>query len=352
MDGRLEKFLERIGLDAESGGLDASLPTLRKLTTAMVTTVPFEQLDVALGRGVDPSIEAIFNKIVIHKRGGYCFENNGLMHAALQWLGFEVKRCLARVLLGPRPAGYTHMVNVVRIDDMDFLVDVGFGKESLREPLPLASLDAGQHIVLGKAPARRVGAAVLMYPDVYRLVDDCGDSAMFPGAFRIQSFRWRIWSDAGMPDLNSLDSQQEFWRDQYAFHPDQPVADSDIVVGNYYVSTKMQNNWFTNTRLAILLTPAGRKIFQANILTDERRTSHADLRALFSDVSFDADADTSENALLHLRTQVTISNERWFETLKEEFGLHLGWDYQADSTVDVSFADFLPGALANDAQMF
>lgn len=352
----LEAFLTRVGLELERDSIVADLASLGKLTSAMTASCPFEQLDPALGRGVDSSLPAVFEKVVRRGRGGYCFELNGLMTAALRALGFECQQRAARVVLGPEPSGFTHLVNLVSIAGAEYLVDVGFGRDSLRAPLPLSSLLEGDWRLPGEEGGGLAGAPVLMYPDAYRLVEDCGRSYLFPGALRLESFSPRAWCDAGEP-TSGCEAAQRCWRSLYAFHPEQPVAWHDIKVGNYYVATRLEaDNWFTNTRLAILLTPEGRKILQAGSLIRERRTSCRDLRALFPHAHLPADGGAesalSQDAALIERDSEMVSESVWLDTLQSEFGLDLRWDFRSTLETCISLESFLPSARSNQKVMF
>jgi N-hydroxyarylamine O-acetyltransferase len=127
-DDLVERYLARVGLD----GSDISLPVLQR---AHVTSIPYENLDVRLGREIRLDVDSLVTKLVDRQRGGYCFEQNTLYAAVLEALGFTVTRCLGRVRLGdavsPRPA--THMVLLVD----GLVIDVGFGAANPLGPVPL-----------------------------------------------------------------------------------------------------------------------------------------------------------------------------------------------------------------------
>lgn len=127
-DDVIHRYLERIGLD----GGDHSLTALQR---AHVTSVPYENLDIPLGREIRLDHESLVAKLIDGRRGGYCYEQNTLYGAVLEALGHPVTRCLARVRLGdavsPRPA--THMVLLVD----GRLIDVGFGSANPLGPVPL-----------------------------------------------------------------------------------------------------------------------------------------------------------------------------------------------------------------------
>lgn len=130
----LVDYLERIGYDGE---IKPDLACLKAIHRAHALNIPYENIDVQLGRPVDLDIERIFNKIVIRKRGGWCFEMNGLLDWALREIGFDVKRVnggVRREEFGDEMVG-NHLVLLVQLD-RTYLADVGIG-DMIREPTPL-----------------------------------------------------------------------------------------------------------------------------------------------------------------------------------------------------------------------
>jgi N-hydroxyarylamine O-acetyltransferase len=137
MDGfPLDAYLARIGW---SGPLAPTLTTLAGLTRAHMSAIPFENVDVLLGRGIRIDLDSIVNKIVVEKRGGYCFEHGTLFHAVLERVGFRVTTHAARVLtiLARHQAPRTHMFLVIEMDEARFVVDPGFGGLAAVVPVPL-----------------------------------------------------------------------------------------------------------------------------------------------------------------------------------------------------------------------
>jgi N-hydroxyarylamine O-acetyltransferase len=130
----LSAYLHRIRFD---GGVRPDLATLGAIHRAHQYSIPFENLDVLLRRPVVMDLEANYDKIVCRRRGGWCYEMNGVMGWALKEIGFEVMRVGAsvmRVRAGDAQLG-NHLCLLVHLDQ-PYLVDVGFGG-SLVEPLPL-----------------------------------------------------------------------------------------------------------------------------------------------------------------------------------------------------------------------
>jgi N-hydroxyarylamine O-acetyltransferase len=127
----LDAYCSRIGYD---GPREPTLAVLHALTAAHAQAVPFENLDVLRGRriGLDPA--ALHDKLVLQRRGGYCFEQNGFFLLVLQALGFQVAPLSARVRLD-RPRDFiparTHLFLRVELDGESWLTDVGVGALSL-----------------------------------------------------------------------------------------------------------------------------------------------------------------------------------------------------------------------------
>ena len=127
-------YLDRIGY---LGPTDPTAENLRALQRAHLFAVPFENLDISLGRKITVQPELILNKIVGHRRGGFCYELNGAFAALLRELGFDVTLLSARVARanageGPEFDHLTLLVDAVEL----WLADVGFG-DSFLEPLRL-----------------------------------------------------------------------------------------------------------------------------------------------------------------------------------------------------------------------
>ena len=130
----LSAYLHRIRFD---GSVRLDLATLRAIHRAHQYAIPFENLDVLLRRPLVMDRETNYDKIVCRRRGGWCYEMNGVMGWALKEIGFDVIRMSAgvmRVREGDSQLG-NHLCLLVRLDQ-PYLVDVGFGG-SLAEPLPL-----------------------------------------------------------------------------------------------------------------------------------------------------------------------------------------------------------------------
>jgi arylamine N-acetyltransferase len=136
-------YLDRIG---HVGPVDPTVETLHALVAGHGRTIPFENLDPLLGVPVDDlSAPVLTDKLVDRRRGGYCYEHNGLMGYVLEALGYGVERLAGRVVWmaapdAPLPA-MTHNVLSVTVpgEDGTFLVDVGFGGQTLTSPIRLVA---------------------------------------------------------------------------------------------------------------------------------------------------------------------------------------------------------------------
>jgi N-hydroxyarylamine O-acetyltransferase len=132
----LDTYLERVGW---SGRPEPSLAVLTGLMRAHMRAIPFENLDVLLGRGIRVDLDGVFDKLVTGRRGGYCFEHSTLLAAALTQAGFAPVAHSARVVMvAPRSASpRTHMFLSMAIDGTTYLVDPGFGGHGPLVPIPL-----------------------------------------------------------------------------------------------------------------------------------------------------------------------------------------------------------------------
>jgi len=128
-----DAYLDRIGY---SGSLEPGIQTLRKLHRAHMYSVPFENLDILLGYPIELSLPSLYEKIVGRRRGGFCYELNGLFGWLLEQLGFTVVMLSGRVFKGAHPGPeFDHLILLVKLEER-MVADVGFG-DSFLEPLPL-----------------------------------------------------------------------------------------------------------------------------------------------------------------------------------------------------------------------
>jgi N-hydroxyarylamine O-acetyltransferase len=233
----LDAYLRRIGY---AGGLEPGPGTLANLHLAHSTRIPFENLDVLLGRPIRLDAQSLQAKLVTGGRGGYCFEHNLLFAAVLRTLGFAVTPLAARVryrteVILPR----THMLLLVRAAGVDWLVDVGFGGEGLLLPVALRANE----------PCRQ-------FAWTYRLVE--------------QGTGWLLQA------LSDGD-----WIDMYAFTLE-PQEMADYEMANHYVSTHPDSR-FVQTLTAQLPGTRVRYVLRNRALTEDHGSSEAATRTIAGD---------------------------------------------------------------------
>jgi arylamine N-acetyltransferase len=231
----LTGYLSRIDY---TGPTEPSLDTLRALVTAHGEHIPFENLNPLMGIPVvDLSDAALTDKMVHRRRGGYCYEQNGLFGYVLAELGFEVARLTGRVvwmnpvwLDGPPPAE-THQVLAVRIPGVEerYLVDVGFGGQTLTSPIRFVADEIQQT--------------------------------------RHEPYRLRRYGN-GPADGYVLEALVDDWRPLYTF-TDQPRPVIDLQVGSWYVSTYPKSIFVVGLS-ASLITPDARWNLRGRNLTVHR----------------------------------------------------------------------------------
>ncbi|HWW56722.1 MAG TPA: arylamine N-acetyltransferase [Sphingopyxis sp.] len=139
----LARYFSRIGYD---GPVAPTLDVLAALQAAHIAAIPFEAIDALTGAGIEIDADAVDAKLIGQRRGGYCFEQNGLFLRVLRAIGFDADGLLGRVrwmLPDDAPATpRTHMVVRVRLDGRFWLVDVGFGAAVPPRPLAMDSVEA------------------------------------------------------------------------------------------------------------------------------------------------------------------------------------------------------------------
>ncbi len=130
----LQAYFDRIGY--VDGGSDTE--RLIRLHRAHITHIPFEDIDVYNGKILDITPAGLEKKLVFDKRGGYCFEMNGLFCEEAKAMGIDIYGVLARVAMSPGAFGaHSHRMNLATVDGQRYICDVGFGGDCFVEPLKL-----------------------------------------------------------------------------------------------------------------------------------------------------------------------------------------------------------------------
>ncbi len=148
-----QSYLQRIGIGPQDQ--TPAVELLKTLQRRHLLSVPFENLDIHWKRPIVLDVEKFYQKVVNERRGGFCYELNGLFHELLRGLGFKTRLVSARVFstesgLGPE---FDHAAIIVTIGDTEYLADVGFG-DFTTEPLPFV-LDEEQVDPAGTFVIRR-----------------------------------------------------------------------------------------------------------------------------------------------------------------------------------------------------
>jgi N-hydroxyarylamine O-acetyltransferase len=193
-------YLARIGY---SGPTERSVETLRQVHRAHMFSVPFENLDIALGRRIVLATGSFMYKIVKERRGGFCYELNGAFASLLEALGFKVTLLSARV---PRNDGsvtpeFDHLTLRVDLEE-PWLADVGFG-DFILDPLRL-----------------QVGSKQRQDPGVFRIVqhgDDLHVEKLQVNGTNVEQYRFtsqprRLEEFAGMCHFHQTSPESPFTR--------------------------------------------------------------------------------------------------------------------------------------------
>jgi N-hydroxyarylamine O-acetyltransferase len=245
----LDAYFGRIGY---AGRRDASLETLNGIAAAHVRSIPFENLDVLLGRPISLAPERIAHKLIVERRGGYCFEQNTLLLHVLEVLGFQVTPLSARVRVQrvrdfqpPR----THMFLRVELGGSSWLADVGIGGLSLCSALRL-ELDVSQ--------------ATPHEPR--RIVRDGLWSGFEQRAPEARLFHQAYFAGA--------------WHDVCEFTLE-AMPEIDRTLANWYTSAHPESH-FKNRLIVARATPEGRVTLSNRELTLRGNDGHIETRVLVS----------------------------------------------------------------------
>lgn len=219
----LHDYLRRIGYD---GDATPTLESLCRLVHRHTQAIPFENLDPFLHRPVSIQLDALEQKIVHGRRGGYCYEQNLLFAHALRSIGFEVHGLAARVRWNKAEEDRTprtHMLLKILVEGSPMICDVGFGAMTLTAPLRLE-------------------------PD-------------FEQRTPHETYRLRTWEDGYVLQARAAGE----WKPLYSFGLEAHFT-YDYELPNYYVSTR-EGSHFRNTLMAARAWEGGRYALSNTRLT-------------------------------------------------------------------------------------
>jgi len=136
----------------------ADLAFLSELTSRHVANFSFSSVGPMLGDELPLDVEALYRRIVVRRRGGYCFEQNGLLQAVLGELGFPVNLYLGRVIYNQDThPGLTHRINLVEIGGERYVADVGFGPMGPRHPVSMSGKESREDFRVFRVAEGRPG---------------------------------------------------------------------------------------------------------------------------------------------------------------------------------------------------
>lgn len=199
-DSEIAKYLQRIKLNQ----CKADLAGLMELQELHAENIPFENLDIIVGRKILLDHDHLFEKVILKERGGYCFELNTLYAELLKWVGFSPKPVLGRVWLS-NPKGTpprNHLAHLVELDGKTYVTDVGFGGLITRFPLDINV----------SSPINDKDGLVRVIP-------------FTDGQLMIQR------------------KTEKGWMNQYSFD-NMDISPEDIAISNYYMSTHPDSHLF------------------------------------------------------------------------------------------------------------
>jgi len=224
----LDAYLARLGVPRpEAPTLDA----LRRLHVAHLAAFPFHNLTIQRGGAVTIDVDSILQRFLTNGGGGYCFEQNTLLGAALRELGFGVTTLLGRAGPPDRRA-LNHMLLRVDVDERPWIADVGFGGQTPLEPMPLED-----------------GVRVRQHGVEYSLQRD--------------AHHWML--------TMHCDGESE---EMYEFSG-APHTAADVEMANWYTSTHPESI-FRNTLTIQRVTPEERLILRPKAITRYRNGARSD----------------------------------------------------------------------------
>ena len=218
-----QQYLKKIGFNRE---FVPTLENLKELLALHIQNIPFGNLASFLGDDVSLDPQVIADKLLDQGREGYCLEQSTLTKIVLNELGFEAFNLLGRVYYQNMKVEMTptrtHLVTIVKIDQTLYLYDPGFGGMTPTGVLSLNEVNTVQQTPLEK----------------FRLIDvkdtDIPEFALTEMKFMVQAYVKDVWVNV------------------YAFNPEQEVAESDLIIANWYISTSPKSIFTQNLMLSII----------------------------------------------------------------------------------------------------
>lgn len=134
----VQKYLQTLNLDDR----ELDFEFLSDVVARHIATFAFSSVGCQLGDALPLDFESLYQRIVIKRRGGYCFEQNGLLYGVLEELGFSPKLFLGRVIHNQDThPGLTHRITMVEYEGQQYVLDVGFGFLGPKHPVPMPEVE-------------------------------------------------------------------------------------------------------------------------------------------------------------------------------------------------------------------
>jgi len=150
----VREYLQALGLH----GRELDFGFLSDVVARHVATFAFSSVGCRLGEDLPIDFESLFLRIVSQRRGGYCFEQNGLLYGVLEQLGFSPELYLARVIYNQDThPGLTHRISMVEYEGRRYVIDVGFGSLGPGIPVPMSAIESNDGDKIFRIAERRPG---------------------------------------------------------------------------------------------------------------------------------------------------------------------------------------------------
>lgn len=213
---KISRFFQRIGMERDTK-VEMTVDFLGRVQRGCVLNLAYENLDILAGKPLLLEPDALYEKIVVCGRGGYCFELNGLLTHMLREMGFTVTERFARFLRGETSVPMRrHRVTIVHMPEGDYLCDIGVGQIAPRLPLKIEE-----------------GSVQEQNGESYRFTRDAQHG-------------WVLW-----------DLHHGVWREYICFS-DEAVYEVDFVQPSFYCE-KHPDSPFNKDYMLAIKTEAGRR---------------------------------------------------------------------------------------------
>lgn len=224
------QYLYSLGFDdTQIDGFRSNLETLTQIQWRHLQRYPFQSLSTVLSEPIELEPEVVFDKLVTQRRGGYCYELNGLLTQVLQHIGFMVNTLTGYIVHDNNPTipkARTHTLRHVTVEGQDYLVDVGFGGLAPTAPLKMILED------IQNTPHGRYRLTQFVADSSDELADQADTPKPKSAHTMTNNHTIPVWVLSA--------EVKDSWQMLYAFDLI-PRNSADLQVGNWFVSTHPQS---------------------------------------------------------------------------------------------------------------